>query len=291
MVTKNGVLVTGITGKQGGAVAESLRRHGIRVVGLTRNVEKAAAWKERGVELLEGDLSDRKALDRALETVESAYLVTTPFEGGMDAEISMGTSFVDAARNADIDHLVFSSVVAADRRTGIPHFETKARIEEHLKGSGVPFTIIRPVFFMENFLSPWVLPGIREGKVVMGVRPDRRLQMISVHDIGEFVSAAFRSADPYLRQTIEIAGDELTIPDALGVISRVTNHPVRYEALPDDMLERAVGEDMAKMYRWFNEVGYSVDIPAIKKTWRVPLSTFREFASRTPWYLWDLKVA
>lgn len=291
MAIKDGVLVTGITGQQGGAVAESLLRHGIRVVGLTRNVKKAESWRKRGVELVEGDLTDRKALDRALETVDKAYLITTPFEKGMDAEVEMGCKFVDAAREADVRHLVFSSVVSADAGTGIPHFETKAKIEAHLKASRIPYTILRPVFFMDNFLAPWVLPGIREGKVALGVRADRRLQMIAVRDIGEFAVAAFRTADWYLHQTIEIAGDDLTIPDALGVISRVTNHTVRYEVIPDDLLEEKVGADMACMYRWFNEVGYNVDIPLLLKRWEVPLTTFRDFAARTPWYLWEIKAA
>ncbi|HEY3489090.1 MAG TPA: NmrA/HSCARG family protein [Candidatus Deferrimicrobiaceae bacterium] len=281
--TREGVLVTGITGQQGGAVADSLLRHGIKVVGLTRNAGKAAEWKRRGVELVEGDLSDRKSLDRTLETVDKAYLVTTPFEKGMDAEVEMGCAFVDAARNADIQHLVFSSVVSADRGTGIPHFETKGRIEAYLKKSGVPFTIFRPVFFMDNFLAPWILPGIRDGEVTLGIRADRRLQMIAVRDIGEFVAAAFRTSDWYLHQSIEIAGDELTIPEALSVISRVTKHDIRYEVLPEERLESTLGHDMALMYRWFNEVGYSVNIERLRKHWEIPLTNFHAFASTASW--------
>lgn len=291
MLERDGVLVTGITGKQGGAVADSLLRHGIRVVGLTRHAERAAELKKRGVEIVEGDLSDRASLDRALETVDKVFLVTTPFESGMEAEVLQGTTMIDAARDADIRHLVFSSVVSADRDTGIPHFETKARIEEHLRASGVPFTVFRPVFFMENFLSPWILPAIREGKVVMGIRPDTWLEMISLHDIGEYVLAAFRTPDWYLRQTIEIAGDTLTIPDALEVISHATGHPIRYELLPDDRLDQAVGPDMAAMFRWFNRVGYSVDIPALEKLWGITPTTFDTFVSRTPWSLWDVRAA
>jgi uncharacterized protein YbjT (DUF2867 family) len=291
MNTKEGVLVTGITGKQGGAVADSLLRHGIRVVGLTRDPKKAESLKARGIVPVEGDLSDRKSLDRALETVDGAYLVTTPFEHGMEAEVLQGTTMIDAARAAGIRHLVFSSVVSADRKTGIPHFETKARIEAHLHGSGVPFTVIRPVFFMENFLAPWVLPGIREGKVVMGIRPDLRLQMVALGDIGTFVLSAFRAPDRFLGQTVEIAGDGLTIPDALAVLSRVTGHPIRYEQLPDDRLEGALGDDMAKMFRWFNETGYSVDVEALEKRWEIPMTRFRDFAVGVPWLTWEGKAA
>ncbi|HEY5996062.1 MAG TPA: NmrA/HSCARG family protein [Candidatus Deferrimicrobiaceae bacterium] len=291
MTIRDGVLVTGITGHQGGAVADSLLQHRIRVVGLTRDIKKASAWKARGAELVQGDLSDRKSLDRALETVDKVYLVTTPFENGMEAEVLQGTTMIDAARDADIRHLVFSSVVSADGGTGIPHFETKGRIEAHLKKSGVPFTIIRPAFFMENFLSPWLLPGIQAGKVTMGVDPDCWLQMVSIRDIGEFVLAAFRTPDWYLRQTIEIAGDTLTIPGALGLISEAIGHPIRYERLPDNRLEEAVGPDMARMYRWFNTVGYKVDIPELEKLWDIPMTLFHHFAFRTSWPLSTAKAA
>jgi uncharacterized protein YbjT (DUF2867 family) len=291
MATNDTVLVTGITGKQGGAVANCLLRHGTRVIGLTRNAGKAGDWKRRGVQLLEGDLTDRKFLDEALKLVERVYLVTTPFEGGMEAEVRQGTTLIDAAGAAGIRHLVFSSVVAADRDTGIPHFETKGRIEKHLRKSGVPYTVIRPVFFMENFLSPWMLPGILAGKVILGLRPDRKLQMIALRDIGEFVLAAFREPDRYRRETIEIAGDELTIPEALGVVSRVNGRPIGYEMLPDDRLEQAVGLDMALMFRWFNDVGYKVDIPALESRWDIVMTRFREFALETSWSKRDVKAA
>lgn len=291
MARKDGVLVTGITGHQGGAVADSLLRHGIRVVGLTRHADKAAGWKARGAELVEGDLLDRKSLDAALLSVDKVYLVTTPFEAGMDAEILQGTTMIDAAVDAGIGHLVYSSVVAADRRTGIPHFETKARVEEHLHGSKVPFTILRPVFFMENFLENWILPGIHKGSVAMGVRADRRLQMVSVRDIGEFALAAFRTPDWYLKETIEIAGDSLVIPDALAAISKVTGREIRYEVIPDGWLEESVGADLAKMYRWFNEVGYDVDIHALEKRWEIPLTKFREFVLARRWSKGGVKAA
>jgi uncharacterized protein YbjT (DUF2867 family) len=291
MAIREGVLVTGITGQQGGAVAASLLRNGIRVVGLTRHESKAANWKARGVEVVEGDLSDWRSLPHALETVDKAFLVTTPFGAGMEAEVEMGTTFVDAAGKAGIRHLVFSSVVSADAGTGIPHFETKGRIEEHLRASKVPFTILRPVFFMDNFLAPWILPGIREGKVTLGVRANRKLQMIAVRDIGEFALEAFLRPKRFLGRTIGIAGDSLTIPEALEEISRVVEHRILYEELPDDRLEKALGDDMAKMYRWFNDVGYSVDIEGLRIDWEVPLTTFRDFAARAPWSRTEGKAA
>jgi len=283
MATSDTVLVTGITGQQGGAAADSLLRRGVRVVGLTRNAGKAAEWKSRGVELAEGALTDAKSMEGAMRKAGKVFLVTTFIEEGMDAEVRQGTTAIDAAKAAGVEHLVFTSVVSASERTGIPHFETKGRIEEHLRRSGVPFTIFRPVFFMENFASPWMLPAIRQGKLVNPVRPNVALQMIALRDIGEFVSAAFARPKEFLGQAVELAGDELTMPEALRILSERIGRKIAYEVLPDAQLEKAVGHDMAAMYRWFNSTGYHVDIPALAKRWGIPLTRFSEVVREARW--------
>ena len=277
------VLVTGITGQQGGAAADSLLRRGVRVFGLTRDAGTAAEWKSRGVELVEGNLSDAKSMEGALKKAGRVFLVTTFIEEGMDAEVRQGTTAIDAAKAAGVKHLVFASVVSAEKRTGIPHFETKGRIEEHLRRSGVPFTIFRPVFFMENFASPWMLPAIRQGKLVNPVRPSVALQMIALRDIGEFVAAAFARPKEFLGQAVELAGDELTMPEALRILSERMGRMIAYEVLPDDRLENAVGNDLAAMYRWFNSTGYHVDIPALAKRWGIPLTRFSELVREARW--------
>lgn len=283
MSASDAVLVTGITGQQGGAAADSLLRRGVRVVGLTRDAGKAAGWKSRGVELVEGNLADAKSMEGGLEKAGRVFLVTTFIEEGMDAEVRQGTTAIDAAKAAGVKHLVFASVVSAEKRTGIPHFETKGRIEEHLRRSGVPFTILRPVFFMENFASPWMLPAIRQGKLVNPVRPSVALQMIALRDIGEFVAAAFARPKEFLGQAVELAGDELTMPEAMRILSERMGRKIAYEVLPDDQLENAVGHDMATMYRWFNSTGYHVDIPALAKRWGIPLTRFSELVREARW--------
>jgi len=289
MATQDTVLVTGITGQQGGATARSLMRRGVKVYGLTRNLAKAEEWRKFGVQVLAGDLTDRKSMDAALKNVKKVFLVTTPLESGMDAEVRQGTTVIDAAKAAGVSHLVFTSVIGANRKTGIPHFETKGRIEEHLRESGVPATVLRPVFFMENFGSPWMLPGIQSGKLVNPVRPDRRLQMIALRDIGEFATEAFHRPKEFIGHAIDLAGDEMTFPEALDILSRTLGKPVRYEVLPDDQLEKAVGHDMALMYRWFNGQGHGniknvhADVKALEKQWGIPLTKFRELVAEARW--------
>lgn len=283
MAANDMVLVAGATGQQGGAVTRALLRQGVKVRALTRNVTKAGQLKGLGAEVVLGDLTNRTALAAALRGVKKMFLLTTPFEAGVDAEVQQGVTAAEVAKAAGVEHLVYTSVGSADKKTGIPHFETKWKVEQHIKTLGLPATILRPVFFMENFGSPWMLPAIQQGKLVFAVRTDRRLQMFALQDIGAFAAAAFTRPKEFIGQAIDLAGDELTLPAALGIISKALGKPIQYELLPNDGLEQAVGHDFAVMFRWFNAVGYSVDIPALQKRWGIPLTTFKDVVAAAPW--------
>ncbi|WDT77411.1 MAG: NmrA/HSCARG family protein [Candidatus Manganitrophus sp.] len=273
------ILVTGATGQQGGVVARYLLQEGVKVRVLTRRPAKADALKKLGAEVAVGDLTDKESLQPPLRGVRKVFLVTTPFEAGLEAEVRQGIGMIDAAKEAGVEQLVFSSVGSANRNTGIPHFETKWQIERHLKQADVPATILRPVFFMENFTAPWMLPSIRQGKVVLPLPADRKLQMIALDDIGAFGAAAFIRPKEFLGEEIDLAGDALTMPEALELLAREIGKAIRYEPLPIDQAEKTLGHDAAVMYRWFNEVGYSVDIPALEKRWAIPLTKFRELVT------------
>jgi uncharacterized protein YbjT (DUF2867 family) len=135
------ILVCGATGKQGGAVARSLLERGFRVRALTRDPQKpeAQALAEQGAEVVQGDMEDRSAVDQVL--VEGAYGVFSVqnfWETGYDGEVQQGKTVADAARAAGVDHFVYSSVGSAHRQTGIPHFESKWEIEEHVRQIGLP---------------------------------------------------------------------------------------------------------------------------------------------------------
>ncbi len=273
------ILVTGATGQQGGIVARYLLQQGEKVRALTRHPAKADALTKLGAEVAVGDLTNKASLQPALRGVQRVFLVTTPFEAGLDAEVRQGIEMVDAAKEAGVDQLVFSSVGSANKNTGIPHFETKWRVEQHLRKSGVPATILRPVFFMENFAAPWMLPAIQKGKVALPLAADRKLQMVALDDLGAFGSAAFLRPEAFLGEEVDLAGDALTIPEALGFLARESGKPIQYEPLPSDQAEKVLGPDTATMCRWFNEVGYSVDIPALEKRWAIPLTKFRELVT------------
>ncbi len=267
-------LVTGATGQQGGAVARALMEKGQKIRVLTRTPEKASALAKAGAEVVKGDLTSQADVQSALRGAHGVFAMSTPFEAGMDMEVRQGTMLADAAKHADVAHYVYTSVGSADQKTGIPHFETKGKVEQHIRQIGLPATILRPVFLMENFST--FFPPSKEGVLSVPLRPSRKVQMVAIKDIGEFGAAAFLSPNKFLSQTIELAGDELTMQEVAAQLSQTKGRQIQFQQIPDDQVERLLGHDSALMFRWLNEVGYSVDIPALRQRYGIPLTAFAD---------------
>jgi uncharacterized protein YbjT (DUF2867 family) len=276
------ILVTGATGQQGGAVARSLLRRGQRIRALTRNPAKAAWLAKEGAEMARGDLTDSASLRAALQGVQGVFAMSTPFEAGMDEEVAQGTMLADLAKQAGVRHYVYTSVGGAERNTGIPHFDTKWQVEQHIRRIGLPATILRPVWFMENF-GTFCRPFILQGTLALPLRPDRKLQMIALQDIGEFGATAFMRPNDFLDQAIELAGDELTMIEVVTHLSRTMGRPIRFQQVPDGQAPAAFGDDLAIMFRWFNEQGYQGDIEGLERRYGIPLTKFTEVIASADW--------
>lgn len=276
------ILVTGATGKQGGAALRQLRARGFPVRALTRDAQASAAraLAATGVEVVEGDLDDRASLDRALAGAYGVYAMTTPSGTGIANEVRQGTALADAAKAARVGHFLYSSVGGADRRTGIPHFESKFQVEEHIRAIGLPQTILRPVFFMENWGRS--RDAILSGTLVQPLGPATPLQMVAVDDIGAFAALAFSQPERWLGDAVELAGDALTMPQAADTFARVGGRPVRYSRLPLDQTRRTMGEENAMMFTWFNDAGYAADIPALRALYP-QLTTLEQWLRRNGW--------
>jgi uncharacterized protein YbjT (DUF2867 family) len=267
MAKQNGklILVTGATGQQGGAALRLLRDRGYPIRALTRHPDrpKAHALVGHGTEIVGGDLKDMTTLVRAVDGAYGVFSVETPMEEGAESEITQGINLADAAKRSRVSHFIYSSVASADRKTGIPHFDSKHRVEEHIRGTGLRYTIFRPVFFMENWLH--MRETIEQGTLALPLEPDTRLQMIAVRDIATFVTMAFDHPGHWQGRTVELAGDELPIQEIADSLGRLAGRAVRYVQISWDKYEEAVGHEMTVMYRWFQDVGYSVDIAALRQ--------------------------
>jgi uncharacterized protein YbjT (DUF2867 family) len=274
------ILVAGATGRQGGATIIQLLAKNFPVRALTRNPDKPEARKlvGHGTEVVRGDLNDPDSLSRAVEGVYGVFSVQTHAEHGVAVEVRQGINLADAAKRARVSHFVYSSVGSADQRTGIPHFDSKARVEDHIRGTGLRYTIFRPVFFMENLLG--MRDRIEQGRLALPLKPEARLQMIAVDDIGAFVAMAFEKPGHWQGQTLDIAGDEVSMSELAASLSRIAGHDVHYEQTPWDQFEQAAGREMSAMYRWFEEVGYHVDIAAVRREYPNLMTLERWFQSK-----------
>jgi uncharacterized protein YbjT (DUF2867 family) len=150
MSTKRNVLVTGATGQQGGAVARALLSSGHRVRALTRKPDSDAARQlmSAGADLVTGDLGDTASVLKAASGVGTVFLMGNSNEAGTEEETRQGITAAEAAKDAGVGHLIYSSVADANKKTGIPHFESKCLVEKHVAGLGIPYTISAPASFM-----------------------------------------------------------------------------------------------------------------------------------------------
>ena len=285
MSGKLNVLVTGATGKQGGHLARELIARGHSVRALTRKPESPAAVSlaERGVTIVPGDFDDQGILERAARGVDAIFAMSTPFEGGEKKETREGINIVRAASNAGVSHLVYSSVAGADRATGIPHFDSKFEVEKEIRRSSIPFTIVAPVFFMENFLADWMAAGIARGSIAMALPATRRLQQIAVADIAQFTALVIERRESFLGKRIDIASDELTVATVAADISAKTGRHIEYTALPVDAV-RQQNEDVARMFEWFDRVGYDADVVGLRSLYpEVDWHRFSTWAREQDW--------
>lgn len=259
------ILVTGATGKQGGAAARQLLDAGYDVRALTRDPKKESAEELRslGAEVVEGDLDDRASLERAVEGAYGVFSVQNFWETGYDREVEQGVRMADVAADAGVEHFVYSSVGGAERNTGIPHFDSKYEIEEHVRSLDMPYTTLRPVFFMNNWEADMFKNMVLGGTLAQPLSPDTPFQQIDVDDIGAFVALAFDNPSVWIGRELEIAGDERTMEEIARTFSDVIGRDVNYHQVPWDDFREQAGEEYAVMYRWFEDEGYEADVESL----------------------------
>ena len=261
--SKKTILVTGATGQQGGAVANSLLKRGYRVRALVRDESKPAAeaLKQAGAELVLGNFDDVESITKAMDGISGAFSVQNFFEVGFDKEVEQGCRMIDIAKKAGVEQFVYSSVIGADKNTNIPHFESKWKIEQYLRQAGVNFSILRAVAYMDNWVN---FNWFADDKLYVPMKPDRVWQMIATRDIGEFAAIAFEHRAAVKDNVLEIAGDEFTMPEAEAIFSRTLGKPIKYVQQPMEEL-RGFSEELALMFEWFNDNANFADLKALRK--------------------------
>jgi uncharacterized protein YbjT (DUF2867 family) len=256
------ILVTGATGRQGGAAYRHLQRKGFKLRALVRdpNSDRARQLTGHQNEVIQGSLDDPDSLIRAMDGVYGVFSVQ-PYSAN---EIQQGVAVNEAAKRQGVNHFVYSSVASADEETGIPHFQSKVKVEEHLRSSGLQYTIMRPVFFMENWWRGFG-ESIRSGQLQQPLSPAATLQMIAVDDIGAFAALAFKHPNKWKNRTFSLVGDELSMQQIADAFSRVNAQEVNYVQVSWERFEKNMGRELTVMYHWFEEKGFHFNIDEMRR--------------------------
>ncbi|MHD0396550.1 NmrA/HSCARG family protein [Staphylococcus simulans] len=245
------VLVIGATGKQGFAVVKTLLNHGWHVRAFTRNKnsEILTSIESDQLEIFEGDLSHPESIAQAMKDQYGVYSVQPIIRDDVEEELRQGAMIIEQAENAGVSFMVYSTAGGVNRNRTGPHFEALAQIEDQLKASQLNYTIIKPSFFMDNFLR--IVQAHDEQLVIPEfINPTIQFAMISSIDIARIALEIFEHPKAYNHEAIEIASDELTLNEIVDTFENVTGKPTVIEGeFVSGTAERS----------WLEDHGYVVD--------------------------------
>lgn len=254
--------VCGATGNQGGAVVQSLlnsQKWNVIAVSRNPNGEPSQALRSKKVEVKKADLQDQASLIQAFKNAYGVFGVTQPFSPHnkkMDnaAGIEKGRSIMDACLQAGVKHLVLSTMLhCGTGKTGIPYVDSKVEIEEYATKSGVPYTFLRPVSFMENIGGRQLL--LKKGVVRGFVDGDVKMAYVSCIDIGVFAAIAFEYPDKYVGKAVSLVGDFVSGEELCQILSKLrSGEHFKYKAVPK-LFMRIFAKEFYQMRIAFEKVG------------------------------------
>jgi uncharacterized protein YbjT (DUF2867 family) len=255
------ILAAGATGRLRPVVEELLARgQDVRVTARDPGSSTARDLAGRGAEVVRADLDDPNSLRAAARGVDTIFAAGSPHQAGPAGETRHGINVAQAAADAGVGHLVFSSGAGAEQRTGVPILDSKHAIEQRIRELGVPHTILAPVYFMQNAFNPWNLSALAAGTFPLALPPDRALQQLAIEDLGAVAAVIIERRDEFIGQRIELAGDELTGEQAAAVLSRIAARRFVFREVP--LASLAPG--LRALFEWLARVGHQVNIPALR---------------------------
>ena len=258
MAEERTIFVAGATGNQGGAVARVLAANGFAVKGLTRNPDSSKANSHSGqnITLVKGNLDEPATIRRHLEGVYGIFSVQH-FSGGVDREIAQGIALANLGREIGTKHFLYSSALGANLHSGVPGFESKFKIENHIHSLGIPFTIIRPASFFENFLIPQVKKGILKGNLVQPINRDTIIQYVACEDIGKAALKIFQHPEQFLGKALPLSHEQLSTEEVAEIFTKTLGRKIKYKRLPDLIVRIFLGRNLYKMFKWVNSENHT----------------------------------
>ena len=246
------IMVTGATGQQGGAVIRHLRERGLPVRAMVRDESGSAVARLEalGCEVVVGDLDRPASLPDALDGVRAAFLVMALSTA--DAEITRGRHFVQAAKVAGLEYLVYSAALDVQDQTGVEHFDSKYQLMRELSESGLHHTVLGPGGFMENLLYPQAWRGLAKGNLTTPFRIDVPQALVAVDDIGRFAALCLQAPPAQTGQFIPLYSECLSSIEQAEAISRWLGRPVKAKRLPWIFTRLFLGRQLTGMFDYFN---------------------------------------
>ncbi len=259
------IFVTGAAGNQGGAATRNLLSKGFHVKALVRNPSIAKLKAHENLEIVKGDLDDVNSYRHHLNDCDGVFC-NLVFKYGIKKEIKQGFAIVDASKEKNIKHFVYASVIGSDLNTGIPHWESKDKIENQIRASGIGYTILRPSSLYENMLIPQVKSRILKGKLVLPTRKTTVQQFISSEDVGRIAATVFSNPEKYKGLTMNLAAEQMDGEQLAATYSKVMGREIKFQQLPMIITRLFMGRDLAKMFRWIdnNDTTFVKDLQAFK---------------------------
>jgi uncharacterized protein YbjT (DUF2867 family) len=254
------IVVCGATGRQGGAIARHLLAAGwpVRALSRTPDAAKARTIRDAGAEVVGADMADRASLDHAFAGAYGVFNVQNPQTAGFDGEIAQGRNVADAAQAAGVQHVVYGSA-GMGTRTGVPSWDSKVIIADHMRQLGLPITILRPMAFMELMTDKDFYPQVSVWHVMPKLMGwDRALPWLAADDVGAIGAAAFADPDRFVGQEIPLAGDVRNLAECRQMWAERGIKP-RGFPMPVWLFERVAGRDLPMMWRWLRNEDVPLD--------------------------------
>ena len=250
------VLVFGATGNIGGAAARELLARGWHVRAVTRNLssDKASALSKLGAEVIRADMEERDSVYAAFEGIQRVFSVQNWTTSGIDGELRQGKLVAEAAHSAGVEHLVYGSAGTGVAHSGIPHFDNKVEVEDHMRALGLPFTVVRPVPFMELLTEKEFFPAL----AAWGVEPrivgwHTPIPWVAVRDIGITIAEIFENPEAWIGGDVTVCGDIKTLKETQEIFKKVDGKNPFGVPIPVGLFSKMANEEYLQMWRWLKD--------------------------------------
>ncbi|MFE5242456.1 MULTISPECIES: NmrA family NAD(P)-binding protein [unclassified Streptomyces] len=292
------VLVTGATGRQGGATARALLAQGTPVRALVRDpsTPRARAVEELGAGLVVGDLTEPATLEAAVDGVRAVFSVQMPAYTGQGfdfaGEVGQADNLMTIARAAGVEQFVQSSTSGVGQHVEAPGWAegrwavmqaplgTKAAIQDRLRELDFPhWTLLKPSFFMENFEPSmrFYFPRGVEGGLVTVVKPGTHLALVAAKDVGRAAAAAVSAPAEFHRVELELASDYLTMTEIAKILSDALGVPLTAPDMTEEQARAAGMGDMGATHEFMEVVGQPAR-PRFARALGIDLTSFEDWA-------------